>query len=93
MPLICSLPKCKGNYRNGPKVNEFFFLLKNDSLKWKWVNEIGMDQVAITQYHVSIQEVFECESKLRVYSLLKISLTLAKFWNIVEIWNIEIFEI
>ena len=25
MPYMCCVPKCKGNYRNGPKVQVFSF--------------------------------------------------------------------
>ena len=38
----CSVPKCKGNYRNGPKVSVFSFP-KDDQLRELWLKGIKRD--------------------------------------------------
>ena len=43
MPYMCCVPNCKGNYRNGYKVQEFSFP-KNDELKQKWLHAIKRKQ-------------------------------------------------
>lgn len=44
MPHCCSVPNCKGNYRNGPKVTVFSFP-KDPELVQKWIRAIKRDFV------------------------------------------------
>ena len=39
MPYKCCVPKCRGNYPNGPKVALFGFP-RDESLKRKWIHAI-----------------------------------------------------
>ena len=39
MPYMCCVPNCKGNYRNGSKVQVISFP-KNDELKQIWLHAI-----------------------------------------------------
>ncbi|XP_055924540.1 uncharacterized protein LOC129956631 [Argiope bruennichi] len=49
MPLICCVPNCNGNYRNGPRVSVFAFP-KNEELKKKWLSAIHREGFYPTQH-------------------------------------------
>lgn len=58
MPYKCVVPKCKGNYKTGPKVSVFRFPTSNELLK-KWKSAIPRDFVVTNHSRVSIL-YFQC---------------------------------
>ena len=49
MPYSCVVPKCKGNYKNGPKVHVFSFP-REEKLREVWIKSIKRDNFTPTQY-------------------------------------------
>ena len=49
MPSSCVVPRCRGNYRNGPKVSIFTFP-KDSELRKKWITAIKRDNFTPTEY-------------------------------------------
>ena len=49
MPYGCVVPKCKGNYKNGPKVHVFSFP-KEEKFRQAWIKAIKRDNFTPTQH-------------------------------------------
>ncbi|XP_042904288.1 uncharacterized protein [Parasteatoda tepidariorum] len=49
MPYSCVVQKCKGNYKNGPKVSVFRFP-KSEEMKRKWINSIKRDSYQVNSH-------------------------------------------
>ena len=64
MPYTCCVPNCRGNYRNGPKVNVFGFP-RDEELKKKWVHAIRREnfvpsatsKVRVAKFNVTIPRI------------------------------------
>lgn len=51
MPFKCCVPKCSGNYKNGPKVSTFSYP-KDEELRKKWLKAICREDFASTNAKV-----------------------------------------
>lgn len=48
MPFMCCVPRCKGNYADGPKVSVFSFPT-DEPTKRKWINAIKREDFIPTK--------------------------------------------
>ncbi|ELU08037.1 hypothetical protein CAPTEDRAFT_219636 [Capitella teleta] len=65
MPHKCSVPGCKGNYANGPKVAVFKFPLNDEERLVRWLNGIKRDNFVPTKNSRVCERYFEPHLILR----------------------------